>query len=470
MAEFDLLILGGGTGGYVAALRAAQLGMKVGVVEKDRLGGTCLHRGCIPSKSFLRSAEVYHQFQNAAAFGLTAAAVGVDFPGVVARKDRIVANLHKGVQGLLKKAGVTVIPGTGTLMAPSIFAPSGWVQARLADGETEKIEAEHILIATGSRPRTLGIHIDGRRTFTSDEILAHPELPRRLVILGAGAIGMEWASLYRDFGAEVTVLEALPRILIQEDEEAADLVAKLFRRRGVNLVTGARVDPGAVAVTGEEVRLTYQAEGGAQTLAADALLVSVGREPASQGIGLEGFDKIRVENGYIQVDGFQRTGQPGIYAIGDVVGGGLAHVAAHQGIVAVEHMAGLDPHPLNPQQVPRCTYTRPEVAAVGLTEQQARERGYEVQVGRFPFRGIGKALVHGEGEGFAKLVADARSGELLGAHLVGPGATDLISTAGLAMLLNATAWELSIQVYPHPTLAEIFGEAALAALGRAIHS
>lgn len=470
MAEFDLLVLGGGTGGYVAALRAAQLGMKVGVVEKDKLGGTCLHRGCIPSKSFLRSAEVFHELNHAAFFGLKAEGVGVDFPGVVARKDKIVGNLHKGVQGLLKKAGVTVIHGTGTLMAPSIFAPNGWVSARLADDEMEKIEAEHILIATGSRPRTLGIAVDGKRTFTSDEILVHEVLPRRLVIIGGGAIGMEWASLYSDFGAEVTVLEALPRILMNEDPEVADEVAKLFRRRKVNIVTGCRVLTDAVAVADGEVRIPYELEGKQETVAADALLVSAGREPVSQGVGLESFDKIKVGKGYIHVDEYQRTGQKGIYAIGDVVGGGLAHVAAHQGIIAVEHMAGRHPHPLDITRVPRCTYTRPEVAAVGLTEQQARDKGHEVKVGRFPFRGIGKALVFGEIDGFAKVVADARTGELLGAHLVGPHATDLISEAGLALLLNATAWELTVNVHPHPTLAEIFGEAALAVEGRAIHS
>lgn len=469
MAEFDLLVLGGGTGGYVAAIRAAQLGMKVGVVEKDRLGGTCLHRGCIPSKSFLRSAEVYHQMQQAHSFGLTATGVGVDYPGVVARKDRIVANLYRGVQGLLQKAGVTVINGTGTLMAPSIFAPNGWVSVRLADGEMEKIEAQNIIIATGSRPRTLGIPIDGRRTFTSDEILAHAVLPQRMAIIGGGAIGMEWASLYSDFGVEVTVLEALPRILINEEPEVAEEIARLFRRRKVQIQTGVRVLTDSVEMMEDRVSVRYVVDGREETLATDVLLVSAGREPNSQGIGLESFEKIRVENGYIQVDSFQRTGQPGIYAIGDVVGGGLAHVAAHQGIIAVEHMAGRSPHPLDRKKVPRCTYTRPEVASVGLTEEEARQAGHQVKVGRFPFRGIGKAQVFGEIDGFAKLVADARSGELLGAHLVGPHATDLISEAGLALVLNATAWELTVSVHPHPTLAEIFGEAALAVEDRAIH-
>ncbi len=470
MAEFDLLILGGGTGGYVAALRAAQLGMKVGVAEKNKLGGTCLHRGCIPSKSFLRSAEVYHEMQQAESFGLKATEVGVHFPGVVARKDKIVGNLHKGVQGLLKRAGVTVLHGTGTLMAPSIFAPSGWVSVSLEDGETEKVEAQAIIVATGSCPRTLGIPIDGRHTFTSDEILAHEALPGRMVILGGGAIGMEWASLYSDFGVQVTVLEALPRILTGEEPEIADEIAKLFKRRRVQIITGVKVLTDSVTTADGEVSISYELDGQREIVTADALLVSAGRECNIHGIGLESFERIRVEQGRIQVDEFQRTGQPGIYAIGDVVGGGLAHVAAHQGLIAVEHIAGHQPYPLDRARVPRCVYTRPEVASVGLTEEEAHRSGREVKVGKFPFRSIGKAQVFGEIDGFAKLVTDAQSGELLGAHLVGPHVTELISEAGLARLLNATAWEITIAVHPHPTLSEIFGEAALAVEGRALHS
>ncbi|MCG0238904.1 MAG: dihydrolipoyl dehydrogenase [Firmicutes bacterium] len=468
MSEYDLLVLGGGTGGYVAAIRAAQLGMKVAVVERNRLGGTCLHRGCIPSKALLRTAEVYHTLRHAREYGLTAREVGVDWPGALARKDRIVAALHKGVQGLFKKHGITVVQGTGTLMPPSIFAPNGWVAVQTDDG-LEKLEATHILIATGSRPRTLGIPVDGQRVFTTDEALSHPALPRSVVILGGGAIGMEWASLYSDLGAEVTVLELLPRILPQEDEEVAAELQRLLTRRGVRIVTGARVRPEAVETGAAGVRIRYEAGGEAQAAEAEMLLIAVGREPNSQGIGLENFPGIRTDRGYIVVDECGRTGQPGVYAIGDVVGGGLAHVAAHQGIVAVETMAGLRPHPVPREEIPRCTYTRPEVASVGLTEAQARERGHEVKVGRFPFRAIGKALVHGEPDGFAKVVADAHTGDLLGVHIIGPGATNLIGAAGLARLLQATAWEVSVAVWPHPTLSEILGEAALAVEGRAIH-
>lgn len=469
MSEYDLVVLGGGTGGYVAAIRAAQLGMKVAVVERDKLGGTCLHKGCIPSKAFLRTAEVYHTLVHAGEYGLTAERVGVDWPAAVRRKDKIVANLHKGVQSLLKKNGVTVIAGTGTLMPPSIFAPNGWLSVQTADG-MEKLEATNLLVANGSRPKTLGIPVDGRQIFTSDEALSHPQLPASVIILGGGAIGMEWASLYCDLGVQVTVLEALPRVLPLEEPEIGAELAKLLGRRKVKIVTGARVRPETVETGDAGVRLRYEVGGKEEVAEAEMLLISVGREPNSQGIGLENFEAIKTDRGFLVVDEYGRTGQPGIYAIGDVVGGGLAHVAAHQGIVAVETMAGQAAHPVRMEDVPRCTYTRPEVASVGLSEEEARERGCEVKVGKFPFRGIGKALVYGEVDGFAKLVADARTGELLGAHLIGPKATDLISEAGLAKLLNATAWEVSVAVHPHPTLSEIFGEAALAVEGRAIHS
>lgn len=469
MADLDLVILGGGTGGYVAAVRAAQLGMRVAVVEKDKLGGTCLHRGCIPSKSYLRSAEVYHTLRHANDYGLTAGGVGVDWPGVYSRKEKIVSTLYKGVQSLMKKHKITVFQGAGTLMAPSIFAPSGWLRVEQGGGEMEKLEPEYILIATGSRPRTLGLPVDGVHILTSDEALELDHLPGSIIIIGGGAIGMEWASLYSDFGVEVTVVEALPRILPLEDPEVADELARLMRRRNVKILTSAQLDTGSVRVAGGRVTVKVTMSGEEQELAADKLLVSVGRAANSEGIGLENFEKIKVDRGVIQVDEFGRTGQPGVYAIGDVAGGALAHVAVRQGVVAVEHMKGLDPYHVDLAWVPRCTYTRPEVASVGLTEAQAIERGYQVKVGKFPFRGIGKALVYGEVDGFAKLVADERTGELLGAHLIGPHVTDLISEAGLAGLLNATAWEVSVNIHPHPTLSEIFGEAALALEGRQIH-
>lgn len=469
MPELDLVILGGGTGGYVAAIRAAQLGLKAAVVEKDKVGGTCLHRGCIPSKAYLRSAEVYHTLQHARDFGLSAGEVAVDWPAVRNRKDKVVGNLYKGVQGLLKQHQVRVFAGAGTLMAPSIFAPSGWLRVDTGGGEMEKLEPEHIIIATGSRPITLGIPVDGTHVVTSDEALELDRLPRSIVIIGGGSIGMEWASLYSDFGVQVTVVEALPRILPREDADVAAELHKLMQRRKVAIHTGARVNPDTVRVADGQVSLEVELDGRSVRLEAEKLLISVGRAGNTAGIGIENFERIQVERGMIQTDAYGRTGQPGIYAIGDVAGGGLAHVAAHQGIVAVEHIKGMSPYPVDLVQVPRCTYTRPEVASVGLAEAEARERGREVRVGQVPFRAIGKALVLGEVDGFAKLVADAATGELLGAHLIGPHVTDLISEAGLAQLLSATAWEMSVAVHPHPTLSEIFGEAAMAVDGHAIH-
>ncbi len=468
--SFDVVVLGGGTGGYVAAIRGAQLGLKVALVEKDKVGGTCLHRGCIPSKAYLRSAELLHQFKNSKEFGITSQGAEVDFPAVYKRKEKIVGNLHKGVQGLLKKNGVAVFQGMGALVPPSIFSPAGLISVTTPDGQQELLEPEKIIIATGSRPKTLGIPVDGHHVMTSDEALVRETLPKSVIIIGGGVIGMEWASLYQDFGVEVTVLEFLPRILPTEDEDVAAELAKHMKRRKVNIVTGAAVQPDSVKVEGGQVSLQAKVGEELQTFTAEAVLISVGREPVTKGFGLENREKIAYgKGGFIEVDGYGLTGDPNIYAIGDVVGGGLAHVASHQGIIAMEHIKGLDPHPFEMHKVARCVYTRPEVASVGYTEAEAREKGFNVKVGKFPFRGIGKALVHGEVDGFAKLIADADTGDLLGAHLIGPDVTNYISEAGLAMVLNASAWEISQTIHPHPTLSEIFGEAALAVEGRAIH-
>lgn len=470
MARFDVVVLGGGTGGYVAAIRGAQLGLKVALVEKDKVGGTCLHRGCIPTKTYLRSAELLHTLRQSEAFGLRHGGVTLDFAAVHARKEQVVATLHQGVQGLLKRHGVTVYYGTGTLVPPSIFSPGGMVAVTAPDGKQEMLEPEKVIIATGSRPRTMGLSVDGIHTMTSDEALARTALPRSVVIVGGGAVGVEWASLLQDFGAAVTLVEALPRILASEDEEVAAEVAGAMQRRGIRILTGAEVLPGTVQVEGGRVSLQVRAEKQVQTLQAETLLLAAGREPVTQGIGLENRERVTLgPGGFIQVDAFGRTGDPAVYAIGDVVGGGLAHVAARQGIIAMEHIAGLRPEPLDRQKVPRCVYGRPEVAAVGYTEAEARARGFEVKVAKFPFRAIGKALVHGETGGFAKVVADARTGDLLGVHLVGPDATNLVSEAGLALLLNASAWEVGQLVHPHPSLSEVLGEAALAVEGRALH-
>lgn len=469
-SNFDVVVLGGGTGGYVAAIRGAQLGLKVALVEKGKVGGTCLHRGCIPSKAYLRSAELYHTFQHGAEYGIKAESVGLDFGGVFTRKEKIVTTLFKGVQALLKKHGVTVVEGTGALVPPSIFSPGGLVSVMSADGQQELIPPEKVILATGSRPKTLGLPIDSHHIMTSDEALERETLPKSVIIIGGGIIGMEWASLYNDFGVEVTVLEFLPRILPTEDEEVAAELDKLMRRREVKIVTGAAVQPDSVKLEKGEVSLNAKVGDEVRRFSAEAVLVAVGREPVTKNLGLENREKVEFgPGGFVMVDGHCRTGDPNLYAIGDVVGGGLAHVAAHQGIIAMEHIKGLDPHPFEMHKVPRCVYTRPEVAGVGYSEAQAREQGYEVKVGKMPFRAIGKALVHGAPEGFAKIVADARTGDLLGVHLIGPEVTNLITEAGLAMVLNASAWEVSQTIHPHPTLSEVLGEAALAVEGRAIH-
>nr|PZN71117.1 MAG: dihydrolipoyl dehydrogenase [Bacillota bacterium] len=467
--SFDVVVIGGGPGGYVAAIRGAQLGLKVALVEQDKVGGTCLHRGCIPTKAYLRSAEVLHTLRAAREFGVEAGDVRLDFAAVRSRKDKVVGNLYKGVQGLLKKSGVTVFQGRGALVPPSIFSPHGLVSVVAGDRE-ELLEFSKLIIATGSRPKTLGIPVDGTHVMTSDEALDRPELPASVVILGAGAIGMEFASLYADFGVKVTVLELLDRILPAEDEAVAAELHKLMTRRKVEIVTGAAVQPDSVRVADGRVRLQAKVGEEVRPFEAEVLLLAVGREPVTRGFGLENREQVTYgPGGFIQVDGFGRTGDPAIYAIGDVAGGGLAHAASIQGIIAMEHIAGLGPEPFDPARVPRCVYTRPEVASVGLTEAQARQQGREVRVGVFPWRGIGKAQVYGSVDGFAKIVADAATGDVLGVHLIGPEATNLIAEASLALTLNASAWELGQVIRPHPTLSEILGEAALAVEGRAIH-
>ncbi|MFC4769218.1 dihydrolipoyl dehydrogenase [Effusibacillus consociatus] len=472
MAEqYDLLILGGGTGGYVAAIRAAQLGLKVAVVEKEKVGGTCLHKGCMPSKAMLKSAEMLHAARKLDEFGVSVGDATLNFAKVMERKDKIVAQLHKGVQHLLKKNNVPVIEGFGRVMGPSIFSPrAGAVRIERPDGESEILAPNNVIIATGSRPKALpGLAFDGDKIINSDHALELTDVPRSMIIIGAGAIGVEWASMMNDFGCEVTLVEYMPHILPLEDEEIAKELARNFKKRKMNILTNAKVLPETVQIEGNEVTVQVQQGDKTETLRAEKILVAVGREAATDNIGLEATE-VQVERGFIKVNSFMQTAESNIFAIGDAIGGlQLAHVAAHEGIVAVEKIAGLDPHPINYDHVPRCTYSRPEVASVGITEKQARERGHEVKVGNFPFRAIGKALVNGEVDGFVKIISDAKTNDLLGVHMIGPHVTDMISEAGLAMLLDATAWEVGVSIHPHPTLSEAIGEAALAVDGKAIH-
>ncbi|SFA44814.1 dihydrolipoamide dehydrogenase [Parageobacillus thermantarcticus] len=469
--EYDLVILGGGTGGYVAAIRASQLGLKTAVVEKGKLGGTCLHAGCIPSKALLRSAEVYAQTKNSEAFGVIASDVRLDFAKVQARKSAIVEQLYKGVRHLMKKGKIDVYAGFGRILGPSIFSPMpGTISVEMNDGtENEMLVPKNVIIATGSRPRTLpGLEIDGEFVITSDEALQMETLPSSIIIVGGGAIGIEWASMLNDFGVEVTVLEYADRILPSEDRDVSKEVEKLLKRRGITVMTEAKVLPETLE-KGSGVTIRAEHQGEQKTFTAEKMLVCIGRQANIEGIGLENTD-IVIENGVIQTNEFYQTKEPHIYAIGDVIGGlQLAHVASHEGIVAVEHIVGQNPFPIDYTMVSKCVYSRPEVASVGLTEEEAKAKGYEVKVGKFPFKAIGKALVFGEAEGFVKIVADQKTNDLLGVHMVGPHVTDMISEAGLARVLDATPWEVAHAIHPHPTLSEAMAEAALAVDGNAIH-
>ncbi|MFN2510466.1 MAG: dihydrolipoyl dehydrogenase [Pyrinomonadaceae bacterium] len=463
--QFDVTIIGSGPGGYVAAIRAAQLGLKVALVEKDkRLGGTCTLRGCIPTKQLLMSAHVYEQMQHAADFGVETTGIQLAFANVQKRKDKIVMKNSKGIEYLMKKNKITAFSGTGKLTLP------GKIEVTSADGKKETVNSKNIIIATGSVVRPIpGFDTDGQRVVNSDHILELKDVPKSLIVMGAGAVGVELASVYSRFGAETTIVELLPRLVPLEDEEVSKELEKSFRKRGLKsqidtkLEKLERSDKGVV-VTGKT------SKGEAVKLEAEMLLVAVGRMPYTEGLGLEG-SKIKVEKGFIQVDEFQQTGEKGVYAIGDVVPTPLlAHLASKEGIVAAEHIAGhKDVRPINLRLVPNCTYCDPEVASVGLTEAKAREMGYEVKLGKFPFSASGKARILGEEEGFVKVVSEAKYDEILGVHIIGPYATELIAEACVAMQLESTAAELGRTMHAHPTVSEALMEAAEGVHGLAVH-
>ena len=461
---YDVVFIGGGPGGYVAAVRASQLGLKTAVVEKAKLGGTCLHAGCIPTKALLRSAEIYTNTKNAEEFGIIAPEVGVDFSKVQARKEATTDRLFKGVEHLMKKGNIDVYDGFGSLLKADA------VSVKLNDGEEVLLNAKNVIIATGSRPRTLpGLEADGQYVMTSDEALQMKEIPESIIIVGGGVIGMEWASLLSDFGLKVTVLEYADRILPTEDKEVSKEMQRLMKKKGIKIVTSAKVLPETIE-KGDGVSIKAELKGKEASYSADKVLVSVGRQPLVEGIGLEN-TAVELNRGFIQANEYYLTNEPNVYAIGDVIGGlQLAHVASHEGLIAVEHIAGKNPTPLDPNLVSKCVYTSPEVASVGLTEDQAIEKGYEVKVGKFPFRAIGKALVLGESDGFVKFVADAKTNKLIGAHMVGPSVTDMITEAALAQVLEATSMDVANMIHPHPSLNEAIGEAALAVEGIALHA
>ncbi len=471
--EYDLVILGGGTGGYVAAIRASQLGLKTAIVEKGLLGGTCLHKGCIPSKALLRSAEVYATAKKSEDFGVEIGEVQLNFPRVQERKNQIVDQLHRGVQHLMKQGKIDVYEGIGRILGPSIFSPMpGTISVEMNNGqENEMLIPKNVIIATGSRPRSLpGLEFDGEKILSSDEALSLTELPKSIIIVGGGVIGIEWASMLNDFGVEVTVIEYADRIVPTEDHEISKEAARILKKKGVKIVTSAKVLSESLQIENTQVSISAEVKGEQQSFKGEKILVSVGRQANTENIGLQNTE-IQVEKGFIQVNEYFQTKESHIYAIGDVIGGlQLAHVASHEGIVAVEHIAGEKPDPIDYSLISKCIYSNPEMASVGLTEQEAKDKGYHLKVGKFNFRAIGKALVYGEADGFVKIIADKDTDDILGVHMIGPHVTDMISEAGLARVLDATPWEVAHTIHPHPSLSEAIGEAALAVDGKAIHS
>ncbi|OCT12452.1 dihydrolipoyl dehydrogenase [Paenibacillus pectinilyticus] len=469
--RYDVVVLGGGIGGYTAAIKAAQLGKSVAIVERDKMGGTCLHQGCIPSKALLRSAEVYASMKHSDDYGISAESVTLNFERVLGRKDQIVEQLHQGLQFLMKKNKITIHHGNGRIIGPSIFSPrSGAVSVEKEDGDIETLLSSNLIIATGSRPRSLpGLEIDGKSILTSEDALRMETLPKSIIIVGGGVIGVEWASMLSDFGVNVTIVEVDKRLVNLEDADVSKELERLFKKRGIKLETGAKVLAESVKVTDGGVTLQVDKGGELQELSAERVLVSVGRVANVEGMGLENTD-IKIDKGVIRVNRFMQTTESHIYAVGDVIGGlMLAHMAGHEGIVAAEHIAGHQPDELKTHLVSKCTYTRPEIASVGWTQQQAMDQGHQVKVGKFSFKGIGKALVYGDSDGFVKVIADKDTNDILGVHMIGPQVTNSITEAALAQLLNATPWEVGQTIHPHPTLSEALGEAMLAVDGIAIN-
>ncbi len=466
MAEaFDVAVIGAGPGGYVAAIRAAQLGLKTAVIEREHLGGVCLNWGCIPTKALLRTAEVLTLFRHAEDFGLTAKDVGFDLAKIVGRSRKVADKLSSGVAYLLKKHKVAVISGTARLKGRGVIAIAGKDGKPLAD-----LEAKNIIVATGARARTLpGLEPDAKLVWTYKEAMVPDVTPQSLLIVGSGAIGIEFASFYNALGMKVTVVEILDRILPVEDEEVSAFARKSFEKQGMKIHTGAKA--GKLEKHGNSVHATIALKDGRQEIQEfSRVILAAGIVGNVENLGLEE-QGVRIEKSHIVIDEYCRTAAPGIYAIGDVAGPPwLAHKASHEGIICVEKIAGKnDVHPLNVRNVPGCTYSHPQVASIGLTEAAAKSNGREIKVGRFPYQGNGKAIALGEPEGFVKTNFDAKTGELLGAHMIGAEVTELIQGFGLAKTLETTEAELMEAIFPHPTLSEMMGESVLDAYGRVIH-
>ncbi len=472
--DFDLVVLGAGTGGYTAAFRAGQLGLKVALVDEDKIGGTCLHRGCIPTKALLESAGLVEHVRHAKDFGVTLPGdPGIDYAQMAIRKDQVVKRLWTGLKTLVDKNKVTWIPGRGRLEGPNkVRVSQPGDDGTPGKGGNRVLQATDVIVATGSRVKSLpGLEPDGKRILTSDDVLRAEALPKDIVIVGAGAVGCEFASMYHDLGTKVTLLEYFPQIVPQEDREIGQTLERSFSRRGITVMTNARFDSKGVSIEKNGICMMVGPEGkDQQELRAEALIVAAGRAANVEEIGLE-TTKVELDRGFVKVDSRMRTKEPHVYAIGDVVGGlMLAHTAAHEGITAVHLIAGeKDVHPIDYVRQPRATYCRPEIASIGLTQQQCEERDLPIKVGKVPFQAIAKAIIGGDYEGFAKVIANKETDETLGIHLIGPHATDLIAEASVAFELEAVPWEIGGATHAHPTLSEVLGEAALAVDGRSIN-
>jgi dihydrolipoamide dehydrogenase len=462
---FDLAIIGGGPGGYVAAIRAAQLGMKTCVIEREHLGGICLNWGCIPTKALLRSSELFHLFNHAGEFGLSASNIEFDIEKIVKRSRTVSRRLTGGVGYLMKKNKIEVFDGTAKLKGKGVIGVTGKDGAGMPD-----VQAKHIIVATGARARTLpNLEGDGKLVWTYKEAMVPDHMPKSLLVVGSGAIGIEFASFYRTLGAEVTVVEVMDRVLPVEDEEISGLAQKAFDKQGMNILTGTTVEglqKGADSVTAT----LKKGDGSTESVTVERVILAIGITGNVEGIGLEEAG-VKVDRGHVVIDEWCRTGVEGVYAIGDVAGPPwLAHKASHEGVLCVEKIAGVDGvHPLDTSNIPGCTYCWPQVASIGMTEQKAKEEGLEVKVGRFPYQGNGKAIALGETDGLIKTIFDAKSGELLGAHMIGAEVTELIQGYGVAKTLETTEAELMHTIFPHPTLSEMMHESVLDAYGRVMH-
>ena len=459
MEEIDLLVIGGGTGGYTAAIRAAQLGLSAAIVEADKVGGTCLHRGCIPTKTWLHSAQVLTQARNAATFGVQTAEPSLDYSAMRARQQAVVDTLHKSIRAVIGKHKIEIIEGRGAIVSPN----------EVAVGD-RRIQAKHIVVATGSRPKGLpGLDPDGGRIVTSDELLEREVAPKSIAIVGGGAIGCEFASFFADIGSEVTLIEALPTLVPFEDGDAGKAVAKAFVGRGVNVMTSAKALTDRTHSYDGVVEMTVEHEGAEKQLQAEILLLAVGREAVTEGLGLEN-TKVEIEDGWVKVDETYRTAEASVYAVGDAIGGLLlAHVAGAEGFIAAEAIAGKKAQRLDYDRVPRVTYSNPQVAAVGLTLDEAKERGLKAKSQRFSLKYNAMALIQDETDGFAKVVFDQEGGDVVGVHLVGAHVADIVSEAALGRFLQASAWEMGTSIHPHPSLSEVLGEAAQLSAGISIY-